>query len=202
MNKKYKELINYMLLNCDAIAFEIESFESVYDKIEESSILEQFNKYIKPYLKEKDNYRKKFKIYRNRVLVNEKKDRKSTIKALNSLNIIKENLLFKSLLFDFGAYHYDQQSRNLVLGYSINPLMYKYLLKYNNVLKYDSNKPSTIAFYFKGKCIYFINSLDRIIYSSCDDLLEIKIDNYKIVTNYSMNEVLYPYIKNNLNTEK
>ncbi len=131
-------------------------------------------------------------------MTNEKKDRKSTIKALN---IIKENLLFKSLLFDFGAYHYDQQSRNLVLRYSINPLMYKYLLKYNNVLKYDSNKPSTIAFYFKGKCIYFINSLDRIIYSSCDDLLEIKIDNYKIVTNYSMNEVLYPYIKNNFNTE-
>ena len=92
-----------MLLNCDAIAFEIESFESVYDKIEESTILEQFNKYIKPYLKEKDNYRNKFKKYRNRVLTNEKKDRKSKIKALNSLNIIKENLLFKSLLFDFGT---------------------------------------------------------------------------------------------------
>ena len=73
MNKNYKKFVYYILSNCDAIAFEIESFEAIYDVIKESDILEQFNVFIKPRIAGSDNYCRKFEIYRKKVLNNEKK---------------------------------------------------------------------------------------------------------------------------------
>jgi hypothetical protein len=167
--EKYRKLISLLINYSDCVTFQIEAYEFIFTSITEDYAHNLFDIVTNFSI---DKTQSAYISFKKRLIKNQKRTKTSIKNALKSLKTIEDELLFRILSKEYGVFNYNQDSRNLIIGYKLTERVHKYLNHVKGLDSWKNSKPSDISFYNMGKCIFQYSSSDKLIYISNKELFE------------------------------
>lgn len=198
--KKYEKLINLLINMGDCIVFEIETYDNLFNIIDEHEIYTLYTAITKNY----NNLSKtKYEDFRQLVITNDLKNKQAIYDALKSIKTIESEIIFKCSITEYGFLKYNQNMSNLIIGCKNSELTKQYLLNINSIWNWTGSRPSNFSIYKKGKCVFQLLAEDKCIFVSNLNIFNIIKNMYSACKFRDINDscdLKYPYELNDDDT--